>query len=381
MIAWLRVVFTSSEILVMFLLVYGGVESLALSTELQFGFRLPDPRPSLAILRLAAIAYAIHRVLWFHPILRADYRQWLATTPWTRHKPLPLGPVHLVAQDVVLLAGIFLLTWPVHGVHLVSVFQCFLIFYLLALGCSLLLTGNRLFTYAVGFGAGLMAHLVTAPALGLAAGIASYGIGYVGFRHSLKRFPWDGDVLGSRPLPTAFAAEMPASTQEVGWPFQRLGPKFPDQARVPLADAILGSLLLGWWAHGLSSLVEADSQLVAPVFFLICAAGFMPLFRLSRYCNGYLPPISLWGRLITGRWLIPGYDQVFVAPLLALFVGCAALGLESVPGFDPAITFSLAGSAACMIVLGMGPDRMTWRLTGNHRVVIGGVKYPVERVG
>ena len=51
-----------------------------------------------------AFIYGIYRVVKFHPDTNQRYRDWLATTPWTYGKPLPLGPLRLVWEDAVIIA-------------------------------------------------------------------------------------------------------------------------------------------------------------------------------------------------------------------------------------------------------------------------------------
>src|SRR6185503_4170890 len=60
------------------------------------------------VLVFAAGSYALYRLWRFHPALNHGYAAWLSISPWTAHKPLPLGPTHLAWQDAVvigLLAG------------------------------------------------------------------------------------------------------------------------------------------------------------------------------------------------------------------------------------------------------------------------------------
>jgi hypothetical protein len=63
--------------------------------------------------------------------------------------------------------------------------------------------------------------------------------------------------------------------------------------------------------------------LAAPAEFArICFMGYatVAVGRGFLYEYGFAPPISLWGRFLHFRWVIPCYDQLFVAPL------CAGLG-------------------------------------------------------
>ena len=93
---------------------------------------------------------------------------------------------------------------------------------------------------------------------------------------------------------------------------------------------------------------------------------------------GYFPPISLLGRLATGRLIIPGYDQALVAPLLlTTIVGLTgtitAFNHELLP-IDPIYVVPIALTLTWWITVGMGPSLEVWRLTGNHRIAPAPVK-------
>src|SRR5437870_4619879 len=55
------------------------------------------------ILGTAAGCYALYRLWRFHPFCNRRYSAWLASSPWTPDKPLPLGPIYPVWQDAVVL--------------------------------------------------------------------------------------------------------------------------------------------------------------------------------------------------------------------------------------------------------------------------------------
>jgi hypothetical protein len=95
-------------------------------------------------------------------------------------------------------------------------------------------------------------------------------------------------------------------------------------------------------------------------------------------------PISFWGRLRTLRWIIPRYDVIYVAPLLAelilvgtqlgagyLFTTNGGMGNPANPMLDwLAIGCSSCGVAATFLVLlVMGPVLERWALSGAHRIV------------
>jgi hypothetical protein len=74
------------------------------------------------------------------------------------------------------------------------------------------------------------------------------------------------------------------------------------------------------------------------------------------------------GRIFTLRWIIPGYDQVFIAPIFSL----AATILWCLAGdrMDwPASTVIPVGMFLTLfLTMGMGPSLAEWRLTGQHRL-------------
>ena len=97
---------------------------------------------------------------------------------------------------------------------------------------------------------------------------------------------------------------------------------------------------------------------------LFCSVG-----RFATYIWNYRPPISLWGRIWTGRWIIPGYDQMLAAPVCALIVGVLLPFLLDYWGAPPEYFFPLSLTVVLLIVLEMGPSLNRWQLTGNHRIV------------
>ena len=138
--------------------------------------------------------------------------------------------------------------------------------------------------------------------------------------------------------------------------------------------AILASLSLGWWAYGLGSLINIESPLDARSLVQMSytlAIPFCVTARISIYCWNYQPPISLWGRLWTGRWIIPGYDQVLVTPLCSLLVGVVVPVWYEWLGVPPYVGLPISFSLVLMISLTGGPSFERWRTTGRHRIVPG----------
>ncbi|MCA8997513.1 MAG: hypothetical protein KDA80_11010, partial [Planctomycetaceae bacterium] len=106
MIRWLRVVLPTNYLLgagLLFLLLAGIPVLARLAFMREVAFPLEDPA-GLGLIGMLAAAYGVYRVAAYHPIYQKEYREWLERTPWRFGLPLPLGPVHLVLQDLVPLA-------------------------------------------------------------------------------------------------------------------------------------------------------------------------------------------------------------------------------------------------------------------------------------
>jgi len=154
MIRWLAAVWPPGWVLVLALLIYTASQAICLFME--WNARLPlfsliDYFPY----GLFGVLYGLYRVWAFHPAARPGYYNWLCRTPWTSRKPFPLGPIHLVWQDLVILGLAVGLLWPRLQIDSVEVVQYFLAWYLAALAITHIVTGEKLSGYTLGFGLGL----------------------------------------------------------------------------------------------------------------------------------------------------------------------------------------------------------------------------------
>jgi hypothetical protein len=320
--------------------------------------------------------YGIVRAVAFHPLFDVDYRQWLQLTPWTSRKPLPLGPIHLVAQDAVVVAvAMFLVGESL--MRFVLVPSAFLGGYLAVLCVSLMVTDVWKAGYVLAFGFGLAVRLAVEPAASLCVLAVLYPVAYLGLRQSLARFPWETPD-GSRLLKTARQADRKETTSPpLGWPYDHLCFNLPDRV-ILRKHAILLSLLAGWYLYVWVSLIpELDDRKSGFALVLFAGSLISVVGRIGTYCANHWPPISLWGRIWTGRLIIPGYDQVLVAPLCVLLVD-GALGAAFALGLPPEIIGPIGLSLVLLITLNMGPSLKKWRLTGHHRIgpgIAGGEKF------
>ncbi len=320
---------------------------------------------------VAAVAYAVFRVWAFHPSLRPGYRQWLAQTPWRHPAPLPLGPVHLTAADAALLGGAFVAAWPFYGVSLaLEPIQAFLAVYLVLLLAALLVTAEWAAAYGIWFGLGAMVLARDSVWPYFAAAGVAYAAGWIGLRRPLTRFP--------RELPEVklvgltgeqFMAQFSA-TRACAWPFGYLAPGAAPVMTVrghALALAALG----GWTAYVVGAVIPWPGHIhgMSGHFFLHSVLSPVGFIQISLYhLHQHRPPINLAGRMFTGRWIVPGYDQIFVAPLLSLAVMMLAPFGVLCWELNQAIAFPAAFAFALFILLTAGPSRRRWFLTGRFRV-------------
>jgi hypothetical protein len=328
---------------------------------------------------LVAFCYGCDRVLGYHPLYWTEYGRWLARTPWRSPQRLPLGPLHLGLRDVAFVSVAMLLMHDPH-VSVADIPFCFLIGYLAALCWSYWFTDTMAPAYVIAFGMGLAARVGREPWIALGVLAALYPVALLATRQSLNGFPWAKANLlvleGSKRVRHQTAIPIESSPQYfLGWPFGVIQPS-GEISGIRHSDGVLISLLVGWWAYCLSSLDLNPEDglkglmLFAPIVTFGAAAG-----RLVIYCRNYRAPINFFGRLLTFRWIIPGYDKVFLAPLGAIIAFPMTIWLGGrvralLPfAIDPRIVVSAAIAVTFLVALNVGPSLRSWRLTGNHRIV------------
>ncbi len=363
----LRVVLPEGAALTVFALIYLLLEAPYAYLEWRVGRPLDVPRPGMLVARLAALAYGGWRALAFHPAYRGDYRIWLERGPWTSRKPLPAGPIALSWEDA-LPAGALALMAAFHGPSgPFIVLGLFLIGHQAIVAVASFTTGATPFGYAVAFLIGLSIRLWPEPRDFLAAAVAGYLVGWAGLRVSLAKFPWPGYRKAGANDPKQAIREAAC-----GWPFDQLQPKARSGRILPAHAGVLISLLAGWYLFAAESFFPdpAARRLFLHLGF-VNAILILAFGRASLYGLGYAPPISLWGRLRTSRWIVPGHDQVYLAPLCTILVGVLALDRFRPPGLVDDTFLPIALAVACLVALTTGPSLARWRLTGRHRITLG----------
>jgi hypothetical protein len=319
-----------------------------------------------------AIAWGMHRLAAFHPVYDRSYRTWLESTPWTAKKPLPLGPVQLVLQDVILLAGLMGLMHHTQLDRLAIPFA-FLSSYLVLAAWSCWVTGAWWATYSVAFGLGLAFHLREQSASVAAVLLTTYLVVYLGLRKALRDFPWQ--ISQRLELSLTFSPTEGRNRREafkkrqLGWPCDALSPT-PVLDGISDRDGVLVSLAGGWWVYVLCADLQNRMLLSITSLVWLGTSGGCFFSRLIAYCRQHWSPISLWGRLWTLRWIIPGYDKVLLAPLMLIVVNVftgitiARFGQASIPYALP-----ISETMLLLVALCSRPTLRQWHLTGRHRLM------------
>lgn len=312
-------------------------------------------RPQGAMLLAFCFIAGMWRVAAHHPAYRPGYRRWLATTPWTAKMPLPFGSITVTWRDGVFLLAAMGLAYSHSKPSPAHLLCAFGVAYVIISAFSLLATRrpNEAFVLAAGLAGVVRAWSHPWPAAGIAAGLCAFAC--VALHRSLAGFPWE---TGKTPT----LGRCPAS------PMDRLGP-LPVAQRLTWREALMLASLGGVWtcviakACGMPGAARPDFIALA-----LWSAGLGFIRFIVYLSGGHLPPISLLGRIATGRIVISGYDKIFLAPACGFALSIAApIGLSQLGFSGPAwlgITIGLLLAAN----LGLGPDLNAWRLTGAHRI-------------
>lgn len=337
----------------------------------------PDARAHLqpmlrGLLCFFAASYGAVRGTAFHPVWDGAYAKWLAQTPWKPGRPLPLGPAHLVIRDLLPLAGIALLARYHAGVDPAVPLWIFAFAYMVLAGLGVAIAKAPA-ALVLAFGVPAMLLLKDRPAAALGAAVPLYGLTWLGIRQSLARFPWKDEEA-----PTGLPTEATLRGLTLGWPLDRLAPKPPPKPTPQAVGWFVGALL-GWWVFitltlGGGARLPHDAASRAAMFRgVLPALAFGGLIvggvRALCYVIGYRWPLSLTGRLLTGRLLLPRYDSVFLAPLAVMATAVATPTLAHALGAPIQVTVAATIAMTFVATINLGPSMAHWRLTGAHHMV------------
>ena len=201
-VGWFHRVYPPLWAVLIVLLFFAATEGLFWWTRLAFGVSIDSVVGVLQIrdslILMSASGYAAFRVCAFHPIFRPKYRAWLELMPWTADKPLPLGPVTLVVQDLVMLV---LMRAILHDYQMLetSLPLVFLYSYVAVATAAIWASGERGIGLVLLFGGGAAIRSDWwTPWAALLVLAACYGVVIYGMRRSLLAFPWTAEIAALR---------------------------------------------------------------------------------------------------------------------------------------------------------------------------------------
>ncbi|MGD9648727.1 MAG: hypothetical protein AB7U73_23655, partial [Pirellulales bacterium] len=310
-VTWLRLVAPPYWAVIVYLAILVGLELFAHTVlaprrispfDEQFNrdMRQLAHTPRDTWLAIGFFAWSVWRVGSTHPYYLPRYASWLELTPWKLGLPLPAGPIHLVPQDGAILGLGVLLLQHSAKLELGWLFAAFAIPYLVLLAIACAMTFAVGYAYVIAFGLAFAVWLRLPSLESIAVLIALYPVAMWGVRRSLAYFPWGPASQESlQDMLNRLGAR-------AGWPFTDLAP-----AKSYLSVSWREALLLPWlaaaWLFALASYSVEDREavsLMAPMLIVVGAA----VVRLALYVVEFRAPINLFGRIATGRLLIPAYD-------------------------------------------------------------------------
>lgn len=367
---WIRKIFPYTEVLIFAAIIYLLVGFSTQLTYISYGGtgQYSDTwKVGIACLSFYAAVYGIYRVVGFHPICHADYLSWLRRTPWEYGKPLPGGPLQLISQDLVLVGLMTALAWWHRSAFALLIPAVFLGFLLLSWTISFKITKLERHAYLMAFAFSLLMPCWNSP-IGLAIVFAVlYTIAVHGIRETLLTF--DDWSENAKPLSQKLTDAQKKDETTLGWPYDRLAPRRPENPGSFRASLALSSLVT-WWAFLAVACFWPDEPFAISLAFL-GGAFFGTAVRIMIYLAGYSAPLSLRGRVLTGQWIIPGFDIVWVAPALMLLLSGSVLLAALFWPLPFSIGVAIIVFGTMMIGLECPPDLETWKLTGNHHIVKG----------
>jgi hypothetical protein len=331
--------------------------------------------PGAGVLTVFAVIYGFYRVFYFHPLYRPDYRRWLMSVPWSVAHRLPLGPVHLVPQDFLIVGAMTaIVAWRVPQLSPIVVPICFFFSYTIGSIVSLGMLEHWT-SAALIFALGALVRFTEQPWMAAAWLGAIYFITLIGYRQTLiDPATWDDTWWGKQGL--SDNTGRPDQTMQertrnnvLGWPWDFTSLK-RNETPIPFLTGLIISVLIAWWVHALIFHLQRNVGGNVQMLYLIMVlpTGIVALARTGIYCWGQLPPISMVGRLVTFRWIIPGYDKVLIAPLTVLLLGWYGQYLLAQAGLEPQYGVPLLVFMIFLTALTMPPSLDDWKFTGNHRI-------------
>ncbi len=352
------------------------------SASLSFEELNPARTCQIVLLVSSALFWGLYRAVAFNPFYETGYLSFLRTVPWRFDSPLPLGPLRLTITDGVVGVVLSLLVARgyTHGWGLP------LIVGLLAYGLPILLM-----LYMVGATGWFFALALTVASLpyvhndliamvvwlGLIVAMLVAAVGT-----ALRTFPWDDAPRLHGTLPANWYAfdlsewfgsrrfQWYRAVLDGGWPLGAMSPSGAGE-NGSRATSVAWCCLIGWCAASFAPVdLSIDQGLGDYAVLSMLAVPFYGIARSSYLRVACLPPISLFGRIFTLRWIIPRFDVVYLPTIVgfvwtiiaAVFI--AYFNLYQALPIRLVVFIAVAGGMSLVAIL--PPHSRAWWLTGGY---------------
>ncbi len=351
--------------------IYILIPYLAIIYGLQKIFPFPEVREAIKYPNTICFSfllgfYGFWRVLRFHPFFKR-YLMQLTLSPWQAGKPLPYGPVHLCWIDAIVLTLFILLEILCPVLHWTLPLIAFFAGYNLGLFFSLFMTKqvNHILLYLLF--APFFIYLYSNINITLACLVGLTFFSQWTMYRYFKQFPWNTPWWTENPI-EKFKKEA-LRRRVIRWPFRELCNTKAESNT--LTQHVVTVIFVFWWTHTISwffihSDPEITPEIIAP-YYIIAFIG-IPFIRLVAYLV-YRPPISLFGRFATGQLIVPGYDKIFIAPIILILVGIFVPGLFSRLGIPELIACELNLSLLLFLAIQLPPSYEKWHYTGQYHII------------
>ncbi len=328
--------------------------------------RFSRPVSYHAFLALGLAGMATWRAHSANPVLKGRYGDWLRTTPWTAAAPLPLGPVSLIWQDLAIIVFCATLWNPPRPASPWILVLAFTLPYSACIG----LANAQVQQLGAVYGAVAIAlgMLLTDPDRPWQAGLVACALAVWSdwsFRRALKRFPW---------INTQQVQGETFDAANLSWP-QVGSRRFDNTASLTRSHVLMIGLLVGWAAGIIARLFSLAPSLSDPAelargaaYVVWFASVLAAIVRVGIYCIEKRSPLTTWARLRLGRWIIPDFDRIFVAPLAATIVGGVGIHALRLLGASTPIAVGVTVASVAWILCGAPPTLAEWSLTGGYRI-------------
>jgi hypothetical protein len=327
------------------------------------------------LLAVFAFSAGAFRVLRLNPAYDGSYRDWLRGLPWRHPRPLPYGALAPDLYDALTLGLLTAVCLAFAALGPYIVLLPWVVAYTFFCMHAMWMFSIKGPVFALAFSLLLLFSVLDHPLTALMGFFVWLAAAYWSTGRFLKAFPWGADI-GEKGLPLNYAKTPDRLTDPEGlldWPFKELlmlpdNPRWPEAlcfAGLAAAAPLAAYRVASYYFENMSGLDEIGK----PLTLLVPLIGLGAAYRIRSYMKRGKDPCHWIGRLRHGRIMIPAYDQIFVTPLAALFLGWAVARLQHVWGIPVHFAAAVQLGSCTLLLLKGPPSLRSWLLAGRHRIV------------